>query len=117
MILIGLPVDLERSDKPNAGPGLVIHSGAAGLCAQAFNNTPLSKKINIKVSFPEGTEYESYRVETEIVWKDVHFWEGWEEYHYALKLVKVFTDHYLKFKWLLCRLSGVEEAPTRIHNR
>ncbi len=24
----------------------------------------------------EGTEYTSFRLETEIVWKRVHFWEG-----------------------------------------
>jgi hypothetical protein len=116
MILIGLPVDLDRSDNPNAGSGLVIHASAAGLRLQAFNDTPLRKKINIKVSFPKGTEYESSRVETEIVWKDVHFWEGWEEYQYALKFVEILNGHYLKLKRLLCRLSGTEEVPTQIHN-
>lgn len=117
MILTGLPVDLVRSDQPNAGSGLDIHVCAAGLRVQAFNDTPFSKKINIRVSFPNGTEVESFRVEAEIIWKDVHFWEGWEEYHYALKLVKRLNGHYLKFKRLLCRPSGVEEAPAQIHNR
>jgi hypothetical protein len=117
MTLIGLPVDLERRDQMNAGSGLNIHAYAAGLRVQGFNDTHLSKKINIKVSFPNGTEYESFRVEAEIVWKDVHFWEGWEEYHYALKLVKRLTAHYLKFKRLLCRPAGAEETPTQNHNR
>jgi hypothetical protein len=111
MILIGLPVDLERSDKPNAGSGFVIHASAACLRVQAFDDIPLSKKINIKASFPTGTEYHSFRIETEIVWKDVHFWEAWEEYHYALKFVQILNSRFLKFKRLLCRRSSMEEAP------
>jgi len=103
MILIGLPVDLVRSDKPNAGSGLVIHAGAAGLRVQAFNDRLLRKKVTIKASFPTSTEYHIFRIETEIVWKDVHFWEGWEGYHYALKFVKILNGHFLKFKRLLCR--------------
>jgi len=77
---------------------------------------PLSKKINMKVSFPKGIEFESFRVETEIIGKDVYFWEGWEEYQYALKFIEILNGHYLKSKRLLCRLSIVGEAPTRINN-
>jgi hypothetical protein len=117
MTLIGLPVDFDTSDKPNGGSGLVIHASAAGLRVQTFNHTPLGKKINIKVSFPKGAEFESFRVEAEIVWKDVYFWEGWEEYQCALKFVESLNGHYLKLKRLLCRLSSVDEAPTRTHNR
>jgi hypothetical protein len=112
MILIGLPVDLEGSDEPYAGSALVIHANAVGLRVQAFNDTPLRKKVNIKASFPIGTEYHSFRIETEIVWKDVHFWEAWEEYHYALKFVKILNIHFLKFKRLLCRGSSTEEGLT-----
>ena len=111
-----MPVDFDVSDKPNAGLGLVIHASAAGLRFQTFNDTPLSKKINMKVSFPIGTEFESFRVETEIIGKDVYFWEGWEEYQYALKFIEILNGHYLKSKRLLCRLSSVGEAPTRINN-
>jgi hypothetical protein len=116
MILIGLPVVFDTSNKPNAYSGLVIHASAAGFRVQTLNDIPLRKKINMKVSFPKGAEYESFRVEAEIVWKDVYFREGWEEYLYASKFVEILKGHYLKFKRLLCRLSGVEEAPTRINN-
>jgi len=118
MTLIGLPVDFDTSDNPNAGSGLVIHASTVGLRVQTFNDTLLRKKINIKVSFPKGAEFESFRVEAEIVWKkDFYFWEGWEKYPYALKFVESLNGHYLKLKRLLCRLSSVDEAPTRIHNR
>lgn len=112
-----MPVDFDRSDKPNGGSGLVIDASAACLHVQPFHDTLLNKKINIKLSFPKGAAFESFRVEAEIVWKDVYSWEGWEEYRYALKFVEILNGHYLKLKRLLCRLSSVDEAPTRIHNR
>ncbi len=71
----------------------------------------------MKVFPPKGTECESFRLETEIVWKEGHFWEGWAEYHYALKFVKILIGHDLKLKRHLCRLPRMEEAPTQIHNR
>ena len=116
MTLIGLPVDFHRSDWPSAGSGLVLCASVVGLRLQPFKDVPLTKKISIKVSFPKGTEFESFRVEPEIVWKDVYFWEGWEEYQYALGFVKRLNDHYLKLRTRLSRLIGVEEVPTQIHN-
>jgi len=92
MILVSLPVD------------------------QPLYGTPLSKKIKDRASFPRGLEYDSFRIETEMVWKAIYSREGWEEYHYALKYARMLKSHFLKFKRLLCRLSGMEEAPTQIHN-
>ncbi len=115
MTLIGLPVDFHRSDWPNVGSGLVLCASAVGLRPQPFKEVPLTKKISIKVSFPKGAEFESFRMEPEIVWKDVYFWEGWEEYQYALRFVERLNHHYLKLKTRLSRLIGVEEAPTQAH--
>ena len=115
MTLISLPVDFYGSDWPDAGSGLVLRASVIGLRLQPFKDMPL-KKISIKVSFPKGTEFESFRVKTDIVWEDVYFWEGWEEYQYALKFIKLLNGHFLKFKTRLCRLFGVEEAPTQIRN-
>ena len=112
MNLIGLPVDFERSERPNAGLGFVIYASAAALSIKALNDAPFHRKIEMKVSFPRGNEYESFHVQTEIVWKDVHFWEGWDGYHYALKFVMILENHYLKFKRLFCRPSCMEEDPT-----
>lgn len=65
-----MPVDFHMSDEPNAGSGRVIHASEADLCVQTFNDLPISKRIRIKVSFPKGTEFESFRVEAEIIWRD-----------------------------------------------
>jgi hypothetical protein len=115
MILIGLPVVLDGGDKQNSGSELVIHASKAGLSLQAFDNMHLSRRINFKVSFPKGTEFESFRVEAEIVWKDVYFWEDWKGYQYALKFVESLNGHYLKLKRLFCRFPGMAETPPRIN--
>ncbi len=70
----------------------------------------------MKVSFPKGAEFESFRVGAEVFWKDVYFWEGWDGYQYALKFVERLSSRYLKLKRFLWRLSSVKEAPTRINN-
>jgi len=69
----------------------------------------------MKISFPKGTEYESFRVETEIFWKAGHLWERWEEYHYASKFLSMLNGYCLKLKRLFCRLPRMEEPPTRVH--
>ncbi len=109
MILIGLPVGLERSDQ-------IPISAAACICVQTFKDLPPGRRIHMKISFPKGTEYESFRVETEIVWKVGHFWESWEEYHYASKFLNMLNGYYLKFREHFCGLSRMEEAPTRIYS-
>jgi hypothetical protein len=117
MILIGLPVNPDGSDNPNSGSGLVIHASEAGLCLQTFYDTHLRRRINFKVSFPKATEFESYRVEAEIVWRDVYFWEDWKGYQYALKFVGTFGSHYSKLRRLILRLPGMEMIPAQINHR
>jgi len=117
MNFIGLPVDLHRSDKPKVGSCLVIRASEAGSCLQTIHAMPLNKKIRFKVSFPKGTEFESFRVEAEVVWKDVHFWEDWKGYQYALKFVDALGSHYLKLKRLLLRLPDMEKTPAQINHR
>ncbi len=88
MTSIGLPVDFHRGDEPNAGSGLVILASGAGLCLQTLHDIPM-KRIRMKASFPKGNAFESFRMEVEIVWRDVYFWEGWEAYQYILRFVKI----------------------------
>jgi len=108
--LISLPVDFRINDEPNAGPGLVINASEVGLRMQTFNDIPIGKRINIKVSFHKGTEFESFRTEAEIIWKDVYLWEDWEEYQYGLKFVEILNEDYLKLKMLLSGRFNLEEA-------
>lgn len=103
MILIGLPVVLHRGDEQNSGSERIIHASEAGLSLQTFNPIHSSRRINFKVSFPRGNEYETFRIEAEIGWKDVYFWEDWKGYQYASKFVEGLGGHYLKLKRLFSR--------------
>ncbi len=102
MILTGLPFGLEESDQ--------IPARAASLCVQPFHDLPACRRIHMKISFPRGTEYETFRLETEIGWKAGHFRESWEEYHYTSKLLRILKDYSFKLKRCLCGLSPMEET-------
>ncbi len=110
MTFVRLPFDFRLSDEPNAVLTLVVHASKIGLRIQTSNGMPKSKRINMKISFPKGAEFESFRVESEITWKDVYFREGWEHYQYAWKWVERVNQNYLKLKRLLCGQSSLEEA-------
>ena len=111
MILIGLPVDLDGDDHSNLGSALVFQARGPDLSFQALNDTPFRSRVNFKLSFPRGTEFETFRIETEIVWRDVHFPEDWKGYQYAWKSVERLNDHYLKLKRLLWRFFLMAETP------
>jgi hypothetical protein len=116
MILIGLPVDPESGDKANSGSELILPGSEAGFRLQTLINIHLSRRMNFKVSFPTGTDFETFRVEAEIVWKDVYSWEDWKGYQYALKFVESLNGHYLKLKRLFCQLSGMAETSLQMNH-
>ena len=108
--LISLPVDFRMIDEPNVAPGLVINASEAGLLIQTFNEMSIGKRISIKVLFPKGTEFENFRGEAEIIWKDIYWWEDWEAYQYGLKFIKILSKDNLKLKLLLCGRSNLRET-------
>jgi len=108
--LISLPVDFRMIDEPNVAPGLVINASEAGLLIQTFNEMSIGKRISIKVLFPKGTEFESFKGESEIIWKDTYWWEDWEAYQYGLKFIKMLSEDHLKLKLLLCGQSNLGET-------
>lgn len=116
-MLIGLTVDLDGGGEQDSGSGLILHASEAGLSLQAFNNIRARRRINFKVSFPRGNEFETFRVEAEIGWKDVYFWENWKGYQYALKFVESLDGHYLKLKRLFCRFPAMTETSPRVNHR
>jgi hypothetical protein len=116
MILIGLPVDLAGGDEQNSGSALILLANETGPSLQAFNNIQARRTINFKVFFPRGNEFETFRVEAEIGWKDVYFWENWKGYQYALKFVESLDGHYLKLKRLFCGFPGMAETSPQVNH-
>jgi hypothetical protein len=117
MVLIGLPVDVDGGDKRSSGSELFIQARGAGLSLQTSNAMRLRRGITFKVSFPKGTDFESFRVEAEPIWRDVYFWEDWKGYQYALKFSDRLNGHYLKLKRLLCELAGMGDTPAQVSHR
>lgn len=114
-ILINVPVDFQNIDKANVSPGLVINLSQTGFLIQTFEEMPIGKRINIKVSFPKGFEVANFSAVVEIVWKDICLWEDWEGYQYGLKFIKVLNKDLPKLKHFLNnRFDSVEisAAPT-----
>lgn len=111
-ILINVPVDLQNIDKENISPGVVINLSQTGLLIQTFEEMPIGKRLNIKVSFPKGFEVADFSAVVEVVWKDICLWEDWEGYQYGLKFVKVLNKDLPKLKHFLNnRYHSVEISP------
>jgi hypothetical protein len=117
MILIGLPVDVDGGDEEHSGSVLIIHASEAGLRLRPFNPIHSRRRINFKASFPRGNAFETFRVEAEIGWKDVYFWENWRGYQYALKWVESLDGHYLKLKRLFSRFPGTAKISSQGSHR
>jgi hypothetical protein len=110
--LINVPVDFQNIDKENVSPGLVINLSQTGFLIQTFEEMPVGKRINIKISFPKGFEVANFSAVVEIVWKDICLWEDWEGYQYGLKFVKVLNKDLPKLKHFLNnRFESVEISP------
>jgi len=111
-ILINVPVDFQNIDKENVSPGLVINLSQTGFLLQTFEEMPIGKRINIRVSFPKGFEVANFSAVVEIVWKDVCLREDWEGYQYGLKFIKVLNKDLPKLKHFLNdRFDSVEISP------
>jgi len=114
-VLVNLPIDFRMTDEPNAGQGMAINASETGLLFQTFNDMPIGKRMNIKVSFRKGTEFEDLRAEAEIIWKDVYFWDDWEGYQYGLKFVQISNEDYSKLNQLLCPSSNADQRILERH--
>ena len=73
-------------------------------------NWHANPRFFLSLSLPKGGKLESFRAEAEIIWKDLYFWEDWEEYQYGLTVVEIFNEDDLTLKRHLCGRSNLEEA-------
>ena len=113
-VLINLPVDFWTIDDWKASPGLVLNASEAGILIQTFKDMPSDTRINIKilfrVSLSKGVKSAKLRAVTDIVWKDVYWWEDWEGYQYGLKIIHISDEDHLKLNLILKSLSNLKEV-------
>ena len=111
-VLINLPVDFWTSDDWKVSPGLALNASEAGFLIQTFKDMPSARRINIKilfrVSLSKGVNSVKLRAVTDIVWKDVYWWDDLEGYQYGLKLIHLSDEDHLKLNLILRGLSNLK---------
>jgi len=93
---INVPLNFKIIGEPSQNPGLVINASATGLLIHTFKNMPTGKRISIEVLFQDGSKSSKVNAITEIIWKDIYVWEGWDAYQYGLKFVQILDEDYLR---------------------
>ena len=73
----------------------------AGLGIQSIRNIPVGAKLITIVLFPKGFELTSFKVLTEVIWKDIHREEDWEGFHYGLNFIEILEEDREKLKQIL----------------
>ena len=109
-VSINVPLNFKIPGEPRHNPGMVINASEAGLLIQTFKDMPTGKRITIEVLSSEGPRSSRVNAITEIIWKDIYVWEGWDAYQYGLKFVQISEEDYLKLKQLLTSQSLLKEV-------
>ncbi len=111
-LLLDLPLEYRVVNAPHAHGGLVVNASEVGLLIQSVKNIPIGTKLMIAVLFPKGFELTSFEVLAEVIWKDLHWEEDWEGFHYGLKFLRLLEEDFRKLKQLLMGRSHLEiQAP------
>ncbi len=100
-LLLDLPLEYKVVDAPYAHGGLVVNASEIGLLINSVKNMSVGTKLNIMVLFPKGFELSNFKVEAEIIWKDIHTDGEWEGYQYGLKITNILEEDHKKLKQLL----------------
>lgn len=108
-IIMKLPANFEIKESGSGYPGLTLDASRSGLLIQTLKEMPVGISLNIEILLPEKLKLSKIRAETEIVWKDVCYWEDWEGYQYGLKFTRISDEDYLKLSSILSNPSCLQE--------
>ena len=109
-IMISLPANFEIKESGSGYPGLTIDASQSGLLIQTLKEMPVGMSLNIEILLPEKLRLSKIRAETEIIWKDVSYWEDWEGYQYGLKFTRISDEDYSKLNTILSNPSCLQEV-------
>ena len=109
-ITISLPTHFEVKEDGSSYPGLTIDASQSGLLIQTLKEMPVGIKLDIEVLLPGKLSLSRIRAETEIVWKDVSYWEDWEGYVYGLKITYISNQDYVELTRILSNPSCLKEV-------
>ena len=92
--------------------GLVANVSQRGLLIYSIFETDIGVELKIKVSFTMGDTFDGFEAFAKIIWKSVHFEDGWTGYKYGLEFTQISQDNRQKLR----RLLAWEQA-AKLHNR
>ena len=107
---VSLPVQFHMDGKEGVHPGVTLDVSESGLLIQTFKDMLVGTRLTIDVLFPRGFELSNFRGVTEIIWKDIYYWDDWEGYQYGLKFIEILDKDHLLLKRLLSDPSFLKEA-------
>ena len=117
--MVSLPLHFQTSENGGAYPGLTIDASESGLLIQTLKEMPVGTRIDIEVLFPKKVNLSNFKAETEIIWKDICYWDDWEGYQYGLKFIQISREDYWKLTQILIdptRLKETDFIEKRDHN-
>jgi len=109
-IVMSFPLHFQINENGGTYPGLTLDASESGLLIQTFKEMSVGIRLNIEVLFPKELNLPTFRAETEIIWRDIYYWEDWEGYQYGLKFTQISNGDYLKLRSILSNPSGLKEA-------
>src|SRR4030043_814208 len=109
-IVISFPLHFQFNENGGAYPGLTLDASESGLLIQTFKEMSVGIRLNIEVLFPKELNLPTFRAETEIIWRDIYYWEDWEGYQYGLKFTQISNGDYLKLRSILSNPSCLKEV-------
>jgi len=109
---IRLPLEHWQTDDVCRG-GMVENLSEGGLLTQSVHDLPVGEKLNVRIFFPNGYEFDGIRIVGRIVWKDHHYETDWKGYQYGIEFVLISGEDRQKLINLLRNPSILEEIPMK----
>ena len=109
-VLVNLYVNLKIVGEANHRSGVICNGSETGLLINTLHDMPPGKKVIIEVLSANRGRSFKFKALTQVVWKDIGFWDDWEGYVYGLKFIQILDGDSLKFKQVLGIQADFDEA-------
>ncbi len=81
--------------------GLVTNISETGLLICSIQDLPIGTVLGITVFFYDRDEFDLFKLNARIVWRDLRYENTWDEYTYGLEFVSVPSEDRSKLQTLL----------------
>lgn len=109
-IIMNFPLNFQMNENGGAYPGVTIDASQSGLLIQTLKEMPVGIRLIIEVLLPKKLKLPKLRVEAEIIWKGISYWEDWEGYEYGLKFTHISNEDYSKLCHILSDPSCLKDV-------